>query len=118
MLSTIADYYQNHRKEVEEQATQLADYLKQRSSAPLRSKGGIAPSGSMPLEMLANASRELAAEFDSVHGGFGTAPKFPNTMSLEFLLRMYQHRLRGEISPKPTIPHPELVEVTSNHLPN
>jgi len=118
VLSTIADYYQNHRQEVEEQATQLADYLKQRSSAPLRSKGDIAPSGSMPLEMLANASRELAAEFDSVHGGFGTAPKFPNTMSLEFLLRMYQHRVRGEISTNATIPELEIVGVTLKHMAN
>src|SRR5260221_4127209 len=118
VLATIADYYQNHRQEVEEQATQLADYLKQRSSAPLRSKGDIAPSSSMPLETLANASRELAAEFDSVHGGFGTAPKFPNTMSLEFLLRVYQHRARGEIGTTATIPELEIVGVTLKHMAN
>ncbi|HEX6110238.1 MAG TPA: thioredoxin domain-containing protein, partial [Ktedonobacteraceae bacterium] len=118
ILHTIADYYDNHRTEVEEQANQLADYLKQRSSTPLRSKGGIIPSGTMPLEMLNTASRELASEFDPVHGGFGHAPKFPNTMSLEFLLRTHQHRLRGEIGSKATKPELEIVEVSLQHMAN
>ena len=118
ILLTIADYYDNHRAEVEEQANQLADYLKQRSSTPLRSKGGIIPSGTIPLEMLNTASGELASEFDPVHGGFGHAPKFPNTMSLEFLLRTHQHRLRGEIGSKATKPELEIVEVSLQHMAN
>ena len=118
ILLTIADYYDNHRAEVEEQANQLAEYLKQRSSTPLRSKGGIIPSGTIPLEMLNTASGELASEFDPVHGGFGHAPKFPNTMSLEFLLRTHQHRLRGEIGSKATKPELEIVEVSLQHMAN
>ena len=118
ILLTIADYYDNHRAEVEEQANQLADYLKQRSSTPLRSKGGIIPSGTIPLEMLNTASGELASEFDPVHGGFGHAPKFPNTMSLEFLLRTHQHRLRGEIGSKATKPELEIVEVSLQRMAN
>src|SRR6266496_744627 len=118
ILLTMADYYHNHHEEIEEQADQLADYLKQRSSTPLRSKGSIIPSGTMPLEMLNTASRELAAEFDAVHGGFGHAPKFPNTMSLEFLLRTHQHRLRGEIGSKATKPELEIVKVSLQHMAN
>ncbi len=118
ILLTIADYYDNHRAEVEEQANQLADYLKQRSSTPLRSKGGVIPSGTIPLEMLNTASGELASEFDPVHGGFGHAPKFPNTMSLEFLLRTHQHRLRGEIGSKATKPELEIVEVSLQRMAN
>ncbi len=72
----------------------------------------------MPLEMLNAASRELASEFDPMHGGFGHAPKFPNTMSLEFLLRVYQHRLRGEIGAKATTPELEIVEVSLQHMAN
>ncbi len=118
ILLTIADYYDNHRAEVEEQANQLADYLKQRSSTPLRSKGGIIPSGTIPLEMLNTASGELASEFDPVHGGFGHAPKFPNTMSLEFLLRTHQHCLLGEIGSKATKPELEIVEVSLQRMAN
>lgn len=36
---------------------------------------------------LAQALLGLTREFDSVHGGFGGAPKFPPSMVLEFLLR-------------------------------
>ena len=119
ILLTIADYYENRREEVEEQANQLADYLKQRSSTPLRSKeGGLNIAGALPLETLGTASRELASEFDPVHGGFGHAPKFPNTMSLEFLLRTHQHRLRGEIGSKATKPELEIVEVSLQHMAN
>ncbi len=118
ILLTIADYYEHHRAEVEEQAAQLANYLKQLGSTPLRNKGGINPAGTMPLETLSNASRELAAEFDPVNGGFGNAPKFPNTMSLEFLLRIHQHRLRGEIGTKATKPELEIVEISSQHMAN
>ena len=37
--------------------------------------------------ILSAAERSLAATFDSVHGGWGRAPKFPNAPTLEFLLR-------------------------------
>src|SRR2546421_998868 len=82
ILLSMAEAYKNRREEVEEQATQLADYLKQRSSTPFRSRAGSAtPTGTLPMEMLSTASRELASEFDPVNGGFGNAPKFPNTLS-------------------------------------
>lgn len=32
----------------------------------------------------------MAARIDKVHGGFGGAPKFPNTYSLELMLRHYK----------------------------
>src|SRR5260370_7482919 len=106
ILLTLADYYQNHHEEVEEQAAQLGDYLKQRSSAPLRGKGGVLPEGTMPLEMLSNASRELAAEFDPVNGGFGNAPNFPNTMSLQLLLPTPPHPPPRALRPHATRPQP------------
>jgi uncharacterized protein YyaL (SSP411 family) len=119
ILLTINDYYEDHREEVEEQANRIADYLKQRSSTPLRSKGGgLNIAGTLPLEMLGTASSELAAEFDPVHGGFGNAPKFPNTMSLEFLLRTHLHRLRGEVGSKATRPELEIVEASLQHMAN
>src|SRR5699024_4898095 len=34
----------------------------------------------------------LSAQYDSVNGGFGTAPKFPPSMVLEFLLRAEERR--------------------------
>src|SRR6202521_3430071 len=111
VLMAMAEAYASHREQIEEQAAQIGDYLQKRSSSPLAGRGGAAPIGALPLEMLGTASRELAAAFDPMHGGFGNAPKFPNTMSLEFLLRMHLHRVRGEIGSKAT--HPELEIVRS-----
>jgi uncharacterized protein YyaL (SSP411 family) len=41
-------------------------------------------------ETLDAAVQKLRSSFDRAHGGWGTAPKFPQPMILEFLLR-YQH---------------------------
>src|SRR5437763_565493 len=72
----------------------------------------------MPLELLGSAGRELASEFDAVNGGFGTAPKFPNTMSLEFLLRVHQHRLKGEMSAQTRPGELEIIETSLQHMAN
>ena len=39
------------------------------------------------LALVENALKSLAASFDSIHGGFGDAPKFPHTMDLRLLLQ-------------------------------
>jgi uncharacterized protein YyaL (SSP411 family) len=41
--------------------------------------------------ILDQAVRKLSQQFDATHGGFGGAPKFPQSMVLEFLLREF-HR--------------------------
>ena len=115
VLISMAEAYEHRREDVEEQATQIADFLNQRGNAPLRNKD---VTGVVPLELFGNASRELASEFDPVHGGFGNAPKFPNTMSLEFLLRIHQHRAQGEIGTKATRPELEIVESSLQHMAN
>src|SRR5579885_2332496 len=43
VLRSMADAYENRRQDAEEQANQVADYLKQGSSAPLRNAGSPAP---------------------------------------------------------------------------
>ena len=56
------------------------------ATASLEGEG--APSG----EVQDAAVRSLAGSYDHERGGFGTAPKFPPSMALEFLLR---HAARG-----------------------
>jgi uncharacterized protein len=43
-----------------------------------------------PPDVLAHAARQLGMQVDPHHGGFGRAPKFPNTMALEVLLRAWK----------------------------
>lgn len=97
VLLSIAHAYQKQRQDVEQQATQLAEYLQERSETPLHTKHPT-PTGTMPLDIFNTTSERLVAEFDAEHGGFGSAPKFPNTMSLEFLLRVHLHRQKHEMS--------------------
>jgi uncharacterized protein len=117
ILLSMADAYENRREDVEEQAKEIAAYLQQRSGSPFRHKGAT-PGGTAPLELLSTASKALAADFDPVHGGFGSAPKFPNTMLLELLLRISLHRLAGQITDEATRPELEMVETTLQHMAN
>src|SRR5579883_3424755 len=61
VLLAMAEVYTQQREAVEEQASQLADYLQQHSAAPIRGKGIITTE--TPLDLLATASRELSAKF-------------------------------------------------------
>jgi uncharacterized protein len=116
ILLTMADLYANRRTEIEEQANSLATYLRQASSAPSRSLKGAPAFDSVQMDLLATAERELADDFDETHGGFGSAPKFPNTMSLEFLLRLHLHHQRDELSGPTSPTELEIIETTLKHM--
>jgi uncharacterized protein YyaL (SSP411 family) len=97
ILLGLAQAFKTRRTEIDEQANQIAEYLQKRSSTPLRPREeGQAQAHA--LDTLQRASQVLTEDFDATNGGFGTAPKFPNTMSLELLLRVYLHLRAGEIS--------------------
>jgi len=84
VLRTVADAYQNRRSEIENTVQQIVTALisKTRSSA---AKEPLA------TDIIEQAYRGLRQDFDKDNGGFGAAPKFPQPMTLEFLLR-YFHR--------------------------
>ncbi|HVB62573.1 MAG TPA: thioredoxin domain-containing protein [Ktedonobacteraceae bacterium] len=117
ILLSIADAYQQRRQEVEEQAGQLSDILQQSSSRALRRRAAPVDD-SAPLALFNTASRELSEAFDEQHGGFGGAPKFPNTMSLELLLRIYLHRQSGELGEPPGQSELEMVEASLQGMAN
>ncbi len=118
ILVSVANAYQQHRGEIEEQAAQLAEYLQQRSNAPLRQADAKTPTSAPVLELFSKASDTLARDFDTTYGGFGTAPKFPSTMALEILLRVHQHRLKGEITAPAKTPELEMVELSLRSMAN
>ncbi len=116
ILLSIAELYANQRADVEEQAENLATFLRQKSDAPLHTLGKLATLENASLDMLNGAGRKLADDFDETYGGFGGAPKFPNTMSLEFLLRLHLHRQRHEISGESGISELEIVEASLKQM--
>src|SRR6478735_6647441 len=80
ILEAIASAYRDKRDEVVEQAQEIASAI---ASATRIDTAASTPSP----DSLVRAAKKLSARFDDQHGGFGTRPKFPNTMSLAVLLR-------------------------------
>src|SRR5437868_3621023 len=76
-----ADAYANRPADVLETAAQVRDFLN-RPSVPLAA-------GELTPALLDEAAERLARDFDPIHGGFGGAPKFPQPMLIEFLLRTH-----------------------------
>jgi uncharacterized protein len=79
VIEAITDAWENRRHEITEQAGRLTETISRRIPV-----GGTFP-GTNVLEA---AYRALEAAYDPVHGGFGSAPKFPQQPVLEFLLRI------------------------------
>jgi uncharacterized protein YyaL (SSP411 family) len=84
VLLSLAEAYANSRDKVEESAESVREYLRAATGAAI-------PKSAVGTDLLDNAARSLLAELDRRFGGFGGAPKFPQAMNLEVLLR-HHHR--------------------------
>ena len=84
VLHSVSEAFKEKRDQIHEGAQQMKDYLQQ--SGTLRPARAEAEAG-----ILDEAARTLARQIDRVHGGTQGAPKFPQPMALEFMLRYY-HR--------------------------
>jgi uncharacterized protein YyaL (SSP411 family) len=85
ILRAVAEAWREKRAEIEEQGAELVDHLRRSALADL------APAP-LTADLLGQAVAALARQFDERHGGFGGAPKFPQPMVLEFLLRQWARR--------------------------
>ncbi|HEX5727469.1 MAG TPA: thioredoxin domain-containing protein, partial [Longimicrobiaceae bacterium] len=83
VLVAVAEAWRERREAVDASAHELADALRQGSA--LR-----APPSPLETALLDRAFYSLAARFDPHYGGFGGAPKFPQPMNLEFMLRQWR----------------------------
>jgi len=84
VLNGVAQAYRERRDEVLANGKQIVDHLRESARVSTFAEAQLTP------DALRAASRVLAQHFDSREGGFGGAPKFPQPMILEFLLRMYR----------------------------
>ncbi|MCW5836845.1 MAG: thioredoxin domain-containing protein, partial [Labilithrix sp.] len=80
ILRAISEAYRERRDEVDGQADELTRAIAEIGKGVEEG----APYTPGP-DLLERASRPLLRRFDEAHGGFGRAPKFPNTMPLEVL---------------------------------
>ena len=81
LLSAISESWRDRRDEVAGAAERITKALAQRERA-VTSEG--TPPSAVDLDAAVAALRQ---SYDSARGGFGSAPKFPPSMVLEFLLR-------------------------------
>jgi len=82
VLAAVTDAWAQRRDDVRRQGDQVVQVLAAQSGAL-----GGAGDGQLGEETLRQAFEGLRGAFDPTWGGFGPAPKFPQPMTLEFLLR-------------------------------
>lgn len=82
LMTAVHEAYLSQRENLERQAENLHQSLKR----DVLTIGREDDSG-LTGDMLDEAARALLASIDRENGGFGSQPKFPNPISLEFLLR-------------------------------
>ena len=79
LIPHIAGIWKDQHEAVLADADRFAESLEKMT--------GGSPGGELAPEVLDRALAALTERFDDNHGGFGTAPKFPVTPNLMFLLR-------------------------------
>ncbi len=82
LLQRIVQVWQTEREVVEKQADDIGGHIGR--TIALEKQAGVLEPG-----MFSRAASTLFNQFDKQLGGFGGAPKFPPSMTLEFLLRHY-----------------------------
>src|SRR5450631_585933 len=79
VLEHVADAYRSKRADVEAASAEVV-----RSLSTVKFQGG----GTLEHDALDRAAARIAQSYDAVNGGFGGAPKFPPSMSLDFLMQV------------------------------
>ena len=83
LMAAIDDVWVNRPADVRQNVEALGNAISRTAH--------IQPAADLPgVEALNLALQQLAGSFDSTWGGFGGAPKFPSTMSLDLVLRAYR----------------------------
>jgi uncharacterized protein YyaL (SSP411 family) len=96
VLKTIAHIYREQKEDVRKNGTALL--ARMGGAIPLHSSDSLDPA---TPEL---ALQSLSRNFDWTNGGFGSAPKFPQPMTYDFLLRAYHRNRRATVL--------EMVELT------
>lgn len=91
LLEYMASSFREQRDKVEDQANLLTEAIQRNDTLFVSDQ---LPGAGQPIvdrEGLQRLYRHLQGQFDATYGGFGGAPKFPGTMSLQYLLLHYHY---------------------------
>ncbi len=90
VLLSVAEAWKNRRQDLLDNAAHLTAALQTVDELTAGHAGPGAPRGTgLDRTTLDSAFRALLERFDWAHGGWGEAPKFPQPMALEFLIRYH-----------------------------
>ena len=100
ILIRVLDFYKTGKKDIELQNTQLNTIFK-----------NITETKNLKYiineKLLEKVQKELLSSIDKVHGGFGSAPKFPNISNLDFLIKLSSKKNKSET---------QYIELTLNRM--
>jgi uncharacterized protein len=85
VLQSLADTWNNRRNDILANANDLTSHMQKLER--------IKPAPEVDTGVLEKAFETMRGNFDPQYGGFGSAPKFPNPGTLEFLAQ-YHHRTK------------------------
>ncbi|MDQ3844807.1 MAG: DUF255 domain-containing protein, partial [Bacteroidota bacterium] len=85
VLQAISTAYHEKREEIEGQADNLTEHLKQSNNFGI----GTGNDELLTKQKIEEAFQNCMKSADRVWGGFGRAPKFPQTFTIQFLLRYH-----------------------------
>lgn len=84
LAKIIADAWRDRRKELVQSATEITKHLQDFGAI------AVGPKTLEAERLLRHAGETLSTSFDRIHGGFGSAPKFPHALELRLLLRLWK----------------------------
>ncbi len=90
VLEKVTEFYRTRRGDLQQFGDKLLDVLGQ-----LQPPRDTSPDA-LSREPLLGLRATLQREFDGQFGGFGEAPKFPQPMNLELLLRLWRSSATGD----------------------
>jgi len=95
VLDAVDEAWRERREELGQTAAEITEEIAKvtvekvgvAEAAAAEGEGGLG----LPADVVLQAADHLAGRLDPDHGGFGGAPKFPSTLSLDVLLRGARH---------------------------
>ncbi|WP_301921091.1 thioredoxin domain-containing protein [Ferruginibacter sp.] len=97
ILLAIAQSWKEKRNEIESQAENLMDHLSQSANFTQPVSGSVIKEAEnlFGMDDCHNIFNNIIKAADKVYGGFGQAPKFPQTFTIQYLLQ-YQHFTKND----------------------
>ncbi len=82
LLKQVSRAYQNNKNELKTKIKSIKDKQQKQTQQLVMDEGEF-------YSVINNLTFEITSQFDPVHGGFGSAPKFPHSYALRFILLEY-----------------------------